>query len=81
MKTILDVRINKELENEDILVHRDGIWTNIPKDEYLAPLRNRIVELQNTIDNLITETQQFKERVNQKLQEYHNILQVLTEEE
>ena len=81
MKTVLDIRINKELENEDILVYRDGIWTNIPKDEYLATLRNRIIELQNTVDNLNTDIQQFKEKVNQKLEEYHNILQVLTEEE
>ncbi len=81
MKVILDIRTNKELENEDILVYRDGIWTNIPKDEYLANLRNRIVELQNTIDNLTNDIQQFKERVNNKLQEYHNILQVLTKEE
>lgn len=81
MKTILDIRINKKLENEDILVYRDGIWTNIPKDEYLAPLRNRIIELQDSINDLTNDVQQFKERVNQKLQEYHNILQVLTEEE
>ncbi len=35
MKAIIDLKLLKDLENDDILVYRDGFWVNIRKDEYI----------------------------------------------
>lgn len=59
MNLILNVNLEKKLENGDILVYSDGAWTNLPKNEYLGKLINElndvkkdIKELKNEIDRL-----------------------------
>ena len=81
MKIVLDIDIQKKLENEDILVYRNGGWTNIPKHEYLAQLRNRVVDAENHVNEFNEALETFKAAVNEKLEQHHNILQVLTQEE
>ena len=42
MKVVIDLKFLKELENDDILIFRDGSWVNIRKSEYIAELNKKI---------------------------------------
>ncbi len=81
MNLVLNVELNKKIESGDILVLTDkGIWVNVSKDEYLGALKNHILELENELKSTNDSIKEFKDKVNAKLEEYHNILKVLTEE-
>ncbi len=45
MKAVIDLKLLKDLENDDILVYRDGFWVNIRKDEYIK----EVIECQKHI--------------------------------
>lgn len=75
MKAILELELTKQLENEDVLVYRDGKLINIPKKEYL----HEITEMKELLKAEIIKNEEFKTAVNEKLKTYHNILQVLTD--
>ena len=75
MKAILELELTKQLENEDVLVYRDGKLINIPKKEYL----HEITEMKELLKSEIIKNEEFKTAVNEKLKTYHNILQVLTD--
>lgn len=75
MKAILELELTKQLENEDVLVYRDGKLINIPKKEYL----HEITEMKELLRSEIIKNEEFKTAVNEKLKTYHNILQVLTD--
>lgn len=75
MKAILELELTKQLENEDVLVYRDGKLINIPKKEYL----HEITEMKELLKSEIIKNEEFKIAVNEKLKTYHNILRVLTD--
>lgn len=77
MKVVIDVELRKNLENDDILIYHDGQWINVRKEEYF----HEIKELQAEQDAIRAEFVDFKEKVNNKLETYHNILQNLTKED
>ena len=70
----------KDLENDDILVFKDGYWVNVRKEEYIADVRKDIKDFKNEISNFKKENDELKEKINNKLEQYHRILQSLTKE-
>lgn len=48
MKAIINLKLLKDLENDDILVYKDGYWVNIRKDEYIK----EVIECQKHINEL-----------------------------
>ena len=52
MKVVIDLKFLKELENDDILIFRDGSWVNIRKSEYIAELNKKIKSLEKEVDTL-----------------------------
>ena len=80
MNLVLNVEFNKKLKNGDILVYQDGKFINLPKNEYLDVLIRENNQLKREMQLLKNDIEEFKNKVNDKLKEYHNILQLLTKE-
>ena len=61
MKAMIDLKLLKDLENDDILVYRDGFWVNIRKNEYIAEVHkcqkelNELVNRVNELEKLVKE--------------------------
>lgn len=71
MKIVVDIK--GELHENDMLIFKNGSFVPMQKDELLAKLNKEIFDLKNEMTNL-------KLGVNEKLKDYHNILQTLTKE-
>lgn len=62
MNAVVDIKINKKLEDGDILVYHDGSFINIPKNEYLKVICDKLAEHKNELENLASAScQDFKE--------------------
>ena len=79
MKIVVDIK--GELKKDDIIVFDGENFKPIAKDDFLCKLSAQNKELCEEIKNLRTEIDAFKLGVNNKLKDYHNILQTLTKEE
>lgn len=79
MKVILEIKDNPQ--NGDILIFNGKEWQCKNQDIVIKKLREKInlLEKENVI--LKNEFEHLKMSVNDKLKDYHNILQVLTKEE
>lgn len=63
MKTVIDLKLLKDLENDDILVFRDGSWINVRKNEYVAHLLQPIKGLQESVRALSSEIERLDKLV------------------
>jgi len=81
MNVMLNFKQSKDLQNNDIIVCVNGVWTNVSRDEFLAEYKKQVKKCQDDVDKMEKELNDFKEKVNSKLSQYHKILQKLTEEE
>lgn len=81
MKIILELDYEGKLKEDDMIVYRDKKWKVIPKDFILSELMANDKQLQVQIDLLNQKLKETKEQVNKKLEEYHDVLQVLTKGE
>lgn len=81
MKIILELDYEGKLKEDDMIVYRDNKWKVIPKDFILSELMANDKQLQVQIDLLNQKLKETKEQVNKKLEEYHDVLQVLTKGE
>ena len=63
MKIVLDIKLDKDLKENDIIVYKNGSWTVISKESFLAKslndqrlenakLEEHIKKLQNDLVNL-----------------------------
>lgn len=80
MKIIIDVT-QLPNTNSDILIWDNGSWKAIKKAEFLHSTQKQITALQEENKNLKKSVEEFATKVNGKLEEYHNILQILTKGE
>ena len=79
MKAVFDVK-NRPKEN-DLLIYDGTQFKTISKDSLLFELKSENEKLKNEIVKLKNDIDIFKLGVNEKLKDYHNILQTLTKEE
>ena len=81
MKTVIDVVLNKKLKTSDVLVFKDGVWTNVPKNVFLNDLiveQKRIEQSNEEFKRqLLEDFDEFKEKTNGKLKAYHEVLKTL----
>ena len=63
MKTMIDLKLVKDLENDDILVYRDGSWVNIRKNEYVAHLIQPIEALEHNLKQLTDRVEELEKLV------------------
>lgn len=81
-KVILTLDVDTHnLKQNDLLIYKNDTWTNISKDKLLDDLVKKNLELNNRIRELEESIELFKEHLNDRLKEYHNILQTLTKTE
>lgn len=79
MKIVVDIK--GELKKDDIIVFDGENFKPVAKDEFLCKLSAQNADLCKEIEKLRIEIDAFKLGVNNKLKDYHNILQTLTKEE
>ena len=80
MKVVLDVK--GELKNGDLLIlGENNVLKPISKNILLKDLNTKYKELQGKYNELKNDFNNLKLGVNEKLAEYHKILQLLTKEE
>lgn len=79
MKLVLELK-NEPLKN-DILLYNGSGWECVSKNLFMKEYNKKLADLESKNDELEKELKEFKKQVNQKLREYHNILQQLTQGE
>ena len=82
MKIALEIEIDAPLKDYDVIVY-DKVrkkWVAVSRERFLRPTTGKIIETNNRIDEIIASQERFKQGVNQKLKEYHDILQNLVKE-
>ena len=81
-KLVLDVEINEKfLKDNCIIIYKNKKWQVISKESFLAQIAENQRELKADIEKININISEFKNEVNKKLKEHHNILQVLSKEE
>lgn len=78
-KIIVDIK--GELKNDDILIYDGKNFKPCNKNDFLYKIFAQNMELKDEIKDLKNEIVAFKDGVNEKLKNYHDILQTLTKEE
>lgn len=78
-KIIVDIK--GELKNDDILIYDGKNFKPCNKNSFLYDIYAQNMKLKGEIKNLKDEINAFKLGVNEKLKNYHDILQTLTKEE
>ena len=77
-------KILLELKNEptknDIICYNGSEWECISKNQFLYQVELNKKKLEELDTKLDQELNDLKEKVNQKLKEYHDVLQLLTKE-
>lgn len=79
MKLVVDIK--GELKKDDILIFNGQQFRPLNRDEFLFKLKKELAETKDEFKKLREEINTFKNGVNNKLKDYHNILQTLTKEE
>lgn len=78
-KIILNLAVDENnLKKDDIIIFQNGKWTNINKSIFLKEKDKEIQELKAQIKELKDKQKSMLEKINQKLKDYHDILQNLT---
>lgn len=75
MKIVLDLKVNREPKENDIIIYKDGSWTVISKESFLAKHinenRQSFIDIENNeqkLDEKIDKTKEDLEKDIQKLQ-------------
>lgn len=79
MKILLDVKISDVLKENDLIVFdkKTNQWVTTHTDLFLRKITTENENLKKSIRDLKNEIQDFKQKVNQKLKEYHDVLNLL----
>lgn len=79
MKLVLEIK--NEPQKNDILLYNGSGWESISKNLFMKEYNKQLADLQAENERLSKELNSFKKGVNEKLREYHDILQQLTKGE
>lgn len=81
MKAVIDVVCNDKLKTSDVLVYKNGKWTNMSKTQFLSEIMTEQKHLKESNEMFKQEIEQdldeFKEKINAKLKAFHEVLQTL----
>lgn len=81
-KLVIEVNLASELRENDLIHYNKEKkrWESIHYVDFNIGLFKRQKELENQVKDLENQLCNLKNSINDKLEEYHNILQVLTKE-
>lgn len=79
MKIIVDIK--GDLRENDILIYDGQQFKPVSKNSFLFKTKQENIRLDTELKKLKNDFVIFKANVNDKLKNYHNILQTLTKEE
>lgn len=80
MNVILNFSQTKELQDDDIIVCVKGKWTNVSRKEFLSKYEQQVKDCEMKVKNLEDLYNKLVEKINDRLEKYHNILQTITKE-
>jgi hypothetical protein len=75
MKIVLDIKGTPK--KHSMLIYNGEEWETATKEQ----IYKEVYELQTQVASLRLEYDELKKAINKKLQDYHNILQLITKEE
>lgn len=79
MKIVVDIK--NEPRKNDLLIFNGNEFETITKDEILGRVDKEIIEIKKENVELKNDLKSFKEAVNTKLKEYHDILKIISKGE
>lgn len=78
MKIVLELK--NEPQKNDILCYNGSEWECISKNQFLYQVEKNKQELEKLNEDLRYEIQNLKDKLNEKLKDYHDVIQLLTKE-
>lgn len=75
------LKLKGEPKEDDLILFIDGEWKIVSKKVFLDELKEEIKNTNKRIDDLQDQLQKALGNINEKLKDYHNILQVIVKEE
>ena len=79
MRVVLE--LNGEPKEDDLILFIDGKWKIVSKNVFLQQEKEELKNTNKRIDDLQNQLQKALGNINEKLKDYHNILQVIVKEE
>lgn len=81
MKIVLDLKTNGAIQENDVIIFLNGKWQVVSKNIFLDETFRQNKELKEELDQVKQSIIDMKAKVNEKLEEQHKVLQMLTKEE
>ena len=75
------LKLKGEPKEDDLILFIDGEWKIVSKKVFLQQEKEEIKNTNKRIDDLQDQLQKALGNINEKLKDYHNILQVIVKEE
>ena len=74
------IELKNEPQKSDIICYNGSEWECISKNQFLYQVELNKREIENKYNELKRELDDLKEKVNEKLKDYHDVIQLLTKE-
>lgn len=75
------LKLKGEPKEDDLILFIDGEWKIVSKKVFLQQVKEELKNTNKRIDDLESQLQKALGNINEKLKDYHNILQVIVKEE
>lgn len=75
------LKLKGEPKEDDLILFIDGEWKIVSKKVFLQQVKEELKNTNKRIDDLQDQLQKALGNINEKLKDYHNILQVIVKEE
>lgn len=81
MKIVLDLKTNGAIQENDVIIFLNGKWQVVSKNIFLDETFRQNKEIKEELDQVKQSIIDMKAKFNEKLEEQHKVLQILTKEE
>lgn len=75
------LKLKGEPKEDDLILFIDGEWKIVSKKVFLQQVKEELKNTNKRVDDLENQLQKALGNINEKLKDYHNILQVIVKEE
>ena len=75
------LKLKGEPKEDDLILFIDGEWKIVSKKVFLQQVKEDLKNTNKRVDELESQLKKALENINEKLKDYHNILQVIVKEE
>ena len=74
------IELKNEPQKSDIICYNGSEWECVSRNQFLNQVELNKREIEKRYNELKSELADLKEKVNQKLKDYHDVIQLLTKE-